>query len=289
MTYLIYNPLSANNHGEEIKDNALFEIKNCDEITDEIATIDGTKINVEEFKDKLQENDKIIIIGGDGTLNIFANYFKKYNISNDIYLYEGGSGNDFLKDVGKTGVITKLNKYFEKLPVVEVSGDTRYFINNASFGIDGEVCVVADELRAKGKKKVNYTSIAISLLLGKYKRPDATVIIDGVKKEYKNVWLASAINGRYIGGGMKIAPDQDRTSGRLSFVIFYGQTRLTTLFAFPKLTSGKHTKLTKMVDIIEGNQIEVHFTKPTGLQVDGEVYKDVTDYIAYYNKVEKED
>lgn len=281
MTYFIYNPLAANKHGEEMKDKALVDLKNDFK---EINVINAVETNIEEFIKNINETDIIIISGGDGTLNIFANYVKKYNLKNDFYLYQGGSGNDFLNDVGSDEKITKLNKYLENLPVVEINKEKRYFLNNASFGIDGEVCVVADKLREKGKKKINYTMIAIKLLLFNFKRPNAKVIIDGKEFDYKKVWLASAINGRYIGGGMMFTPEQDRLSDKFSCVVLHKSSRLRTLMAFPKLTAGKYKKYPKLIDIIECNKIEVVFDKPTGLQVDGEVYKNVTSYVAYKQK-----
>ncbi|MGM9969618.1 MAG: diacylglycerol/lipid kinase family protein [Anaeroplasma sp.] len=280
MNYLIYNPLAANNSGEKYKNKAIIDLK--DDFKD-LKIINALEIKLSEFKSTIKENDTLIFVGGDGTLNIVANLVKKYDVNNPIYLYEGGSGNDFLNDIGREGKVIQLNKYFKKLPIAEINGEKRYFINNVSFGIDGEVCVVAEEQKAKNKAKINYTTIAAKLLLGKYKKPNATIYVDGVKKEYKHVWLASSLNGRYIGGGMMVAPNQDRLSGELSCVVMHCKSRLKTLIAFPSIFSGKHVKKKKMVEIIKGKKIKVHFDRPTSLQIDGEVYKNVTDYTVYYS------
>ena len=279
MNYLIYNPLSAGNKGLEIKDKALNDLKND---FDELIVLDGTTINLDEFHNKLKKEDKLIIIGGDGTLNVFANVIKKYNVENELYLYEGGSGNDFLNDIGRHSKLTKLNEYFKHLPVVEVSGEKRYFINNVSFGIDGEVCVEADRLRQLHKENISYTKIAVGLLLGKYKKPHARVLVDGIEYKYGDVWLASALNGQYIGGGMMAAPGQDRMSGYLSSVVFHFKSRLISAIAFPSIFKGTHIKKKHMCKMIKAKRIEVFFDRPTGLQVDGEVYKNVTHYVAYY-------
>ena len=279
MNYLIYNPLSKSNHGEEVKEKAL---KDLESDFDSLLVLDGTQINLDEFHTKLDPADKLIIIGGDGTLNVFANVIKKYNVKNDLYLYEGGSGNDFLNDIGRQGKLTKLNKYFDSLPIVEVNGDKRYFVNNVSFGIDGEVCVEADRLRQLHKKNISYTKIAVGLLLGKYKKPKARVIVDGVERKYNDVWLASALNGQFIGGGMMAAPGQDRLSGYLSNVVFHYKSRLLSAINFPAIFKGTHIKKKRMCEMIKGKRIEVFFDRPTGLQVDGEVYKNVLHYVAYY-------
>ena len=278
MTYLIYNPLSASNKGEKIKNKALKDLKDFDNI----ITLDGTKLVPNEFVKSLKPEDSIILIGGDGTLNIFANQYMNFKVENDIYLYRGGSGNDFLNDIEiKKEKYVKINQYLKNLPILEINGEKRYFINNVGFGLDGEVCVLADEAKARGKKKVNYTSTALSLLLKKYNRCNAKVIVDGVEKVYKDVWIASAMNGRYCGGGMMLAPNQDRNSGYITCVVVYGQSRLHTLLQFPSIFKGKHVKKTYMVDFIKCKNIEIEFNEPKGLQVDGEVYKGVTKYKAH--------
>ena len=279
MIYLIYNPKAANNHGEEIKDKAVLDLK--DEI-EAFEIVNGLEINLDEFHQNLKPEDKLIIIGGDGTIHMFANVIKKYNITNELFLYRGGSGNDFLRDIEAEGKLIQLNKYFEHLPVVEVNGEKRYFINNVCFGMDGEVCVVANKQRAKHKKKVSYTTIAAKLVLLDFKRPNARVIVDGEETSYKKVWTASALNGRYVGAGMKLAPEQDRFSGYFTNITIWGQTRLRTALAFPTIFKGNHVKKSFMVKTKKCKRIEVFFDKPCGLQVDGEVFTNVTSYVAYY-------
>lgn len=275
MNYLIYNPLSNSNTGEKIKNKAIKDLTDFENI----VVIDGTKIVPDEFVNTIKPDDNIILVGGDGTLNVFANQFMHYNINNNIYLYKGGSGNDFINDIGaKASKYIKINDYLKKLPILEVNGEKRYFLNNVGFGLDGEVCVICDDKKAKGKKKVNYTAAALSLLLGKYKRCSAKVIVDGIEKEYNNVLLASAMNGRYCGGGMMLAPDQDRNSEYVTCVIIFSKSRLLTLLKFPSIFKGKHVKKTNLVNIIKGKCIEIEFTEPKGLQVDGEVYRNVIKY-----------
>jgi len=136
-------------------------------------------------------------------------------------------------------------------------------------------------MKAKGKKKINYTGIAIKLLLFKFKCPDATVYIDGKEFKFKKAWIASAMNGRYYGGGMMPAPKQDRLSGKLTFSLFYGSGRIKTLMIFPKIFTGEHLKSVNHCINMEAKEIEVIFSKPTSLQIDGETYLNVTSYKAW--------
>jgi len=283
MNYILFNPLADNNRGSKTKDLAKEKLKKRfgDLVEQNLLDIDK-----EKFLKNLNEEDNLVLVGGDGTINRFANEIQGYEIKNNIYLFKAGTGNDFLRDVEKDidedGLLL-LNKYLEKLPQVIINGQTTYFINGIGFGIDGKVCEVADDMKAKGKKKINYSGIAIKLALFKFKCPNATVKVDGHEFKYKRVWLTSAMNGRFYGGGMMVAPTQDRNNSKLSMVCMHGGSRLKCLIVFVGIFKGKHVKHKEMVNIIEGNRIEVTFDKPTALQIDGETIRNVTSYVAIKN------
>lgn len=279
MTYLIYNPLANNNTGEKIKEEAKEALKNRFEKIVEVNTL---TLKVEEFIQNLKQEDVIILVGGDGTLNHFANYVYGRNINNLMYLYKAGTGNDFIRDIEeKDDIIVPLNKYMAHLPKVTINNETTLrFVNGIGYGLDGVVCEIADEQKAKGKKKINYTNIALSLLMFKYRCPAATVIIDGKEYHYKKVWLAPTMNGRFYGGGMMVTPKQDRMSSFLSSCVVHDSCKLKTLIMFPNIFKGEHVKFKKIVTINTGKKIEVKFSSPVALQVDGEVYKNVTSYVA---------
>lgn len=276
-TYILYNPLSNNKTGKEsvapLKEKLAGE--NVEEI--DITTI----FNYTSFFETKADGDKFIICGGDGTLNRFVNDTKDIDKHN-IFCYGAGSGNDFLTDIGKESTdIVQIDEYLKNLPTVTVKGEEHLFINGVGYGIDGYCCEVADEMKKTSDKPINYSSIAIKGLLGKFKTRNAKVTVDGVTKEYSNVWLAPAMNGRYYGGGMNIAPAQDRLNNEtLSVVVLHAKSKLKTLMVFPSIFKGEHVKHPEMVEILTGKEIKVEFDKPTALQIDGETVLGVTEYTA---------
>ncbi len=278
-TYLIFNPLARNSNGLKMKEEALDYLKDKKQ---NINVLNALELDAKELINTLQEDDELILVGGDGTLNHFVNYVYGLDLKNKMYLYKAGTGNDFLNDISddKECKLVLLNDYLKKLPKVTINGKTRYYINGIGYGIDGQVCEIADALKAKGKKKINYTSIAIKLLLFKFKRPDAKVFVDGKELNYKKVWLASAMNGKFYGGGMMIAPKQDRKSGFITFAVMHKANKLRTLLLFPKIFKGGQIEYPQYFTCIKCKKIEVHFTIPTALQIDGETVSNVTSYIA---------
>lgn len=273
MVYILYNPKAAGGQGDAFAKEA--QSKQSQET--KLMNVIGMEMRA--FIESLTAQDTVILCGGDGTLNHFVNDTYGCDFPCNIYLYKSGTGNDFLRDVEdkiKDNMLL-LNEYIENLPTVTANGKTYRFVNGIGFGIDGMCCEVADELVAKGKK-ADYTMISIKLLLHGYKCPNATVTVDGKKYNFKKVWLASGMNGRYYGGGMKVVPDQDRLGDKLSTCIIYGSSKLKTLIVLPKLFKGEHLKHTKMVSAFSGKEITVEFDIPTAMQIDGETIKGVTSY-----------
>ena len=278
MKYVLMNPRANNGLGEQ----DAREWAKC--LNEEVSYV-----NVLETKDMasfvkgLNPEDVIIVAGGDGTLNHFANDIAELDVKNEMYYVKSGSGNDFYRDnkehCNELGMIP-LNKFVQNLPIVHVNGITRRFINGIGYGLDGETCRAGEEMRMKTTEKIDYTKIAIKLLLGGYKLNHATVTVDGVTMEHDYVWLASTMKGRYYGGGLMVAPLQNRfdEEHRVSVVALYKKSRLGTLLRFPSLNKGEHIKKKDWVTTRLGKKVEVKFDKPCALQIDGEVVENVTSY-----------
>jgi diacylglycerol kinase family enzyme len=279
-TYALYNPYSGNNTGEtKAKELAKFyEGK-------ELVFVDMTKVeDYAAWTAEMTAEDEIIVCGGDGTLNVFANAVKGLKIEQNLLYYACGSGNDFLRDIGDNeGKLVRINGYLQDLPTVTVKGKEYAFINGVGYGIDGYCCEVGDKLRAeKPGQQIDYTGIAIKGLLFHYKPVDATVTVDGKDYYFKKVWLAPTMNGKYYGGGMIPAPEQKRLDEdkKLSVMVFCGKSKLKTLMIFPSLFKGEHIKHKKAVGVLSGKEIKVEYDRPTPLQIDGETILGVTSYTA---------
>lgn len=282
--FIIYNKQAGN--GDPLK-----SIKNTENsISDDVKYIDVTKItDYRLFFTNLEPDDYIILAGGDGTLNKFANNIENIEIKNKILYFPNGTGNDFAKDFGFSENCPpfEITKYLQNLPSVNVKNKKYRFVNGIGYGIDGYCCEVGDILKQNSTKNVNYTAIAIKGLLFHYEPTAATVTVDGVTHTYKNVWLAPTMNGRFYGGGMMPTPTQTRNSGELSVMVFHNKSKVKTLMIFPSIFSGKHVKHTKYVDVLHGKNISVEFDRPVALQIDGETVLDVTSYTATADLCEK--
>ncbi len=275
--YVLYNPMAGNGRGEQTVQK-IKELYPNDELFFRNVTEMG---NLPGFLDALGSEDRVILCGGDGTLNHFVNDLDGYVPQNEVLFYAAGSGNDFMNDLRKSADSAPfvINDYLVDLPTVTVNGKTYRFINGVGFGIDGYCCEVGDELRATSDKPINYTGIAIKGLLFHFKPCEATVTVDGKSETFRRVWLAPTMFGRCYGGGMIPTPDQDRTKkDTVSTLVYHNCGKLKALIVFPSIFKGEHIKHTEMIKIFSGKEVTVTFSKPTALQIDGETIKNVTTY-----------
>lgn len=281
MTYhILFNPHAGNERGAA-------EARKLDQLLsgNELHYHDMTEItDYPALFESIAPEDAIVLCGGDGTLNRFVNDAGDTLPACAILYFATGSGNDFLHDIGGTkgDAPVDIKKYLVNLPTVTVNGKTSRFINGIGYGINGYCCEVGDKQRAEGNQKINYTAIAIKGLLFHYHPVNAKVTVDGKTFDYKKVWLAPTMHGRFYGGGMMCAPAQDRLSETYenSVVLMFGSGKLKTLAVFPSIFKGEHVKHTEMVAVHTGHEVTVTFDKPTALQIDGETILGVTSYSA---------
>ena len=285
MYYILFNPKAGGNTGEE-------KARKLDELLQGESLKYISVFDVKDYKAflaDLQPEDKIVIVGGDGSLNYFVNDIRGMELKNEVLFYAGGTGNDFLNDLGKDPEHGpyEITKYLKDLPSVTIDGYDWLFLNGVGYGIDGYCCEVADQMHAAGETNVNYASIAIKGLLGKFKPRNAKITVDGKEFKFRKVWIAAAMNGRYYGGGMKNAPDQDRLNPerKLTLVVWHGSGKLKTLMMFPSIFKGEHVQHTKNVAIMEGYDITVEVDGPCAAQIDGETVLAVTKYEAKSSKL----
>ena len=276
MYYVLYNPLSSNGKstkyvlkiGKKLqKQNIEYKVGNLIDISQDI---DG-------FAEIVSKEDKLILVGGDGTLHRFVNGIKHLNNPCEVYLYCGGTGNDFGREFKKKNSLINITEHIKNLPSVKLDSDEELFLNGCGLGVDGEVCLMVNDKENK-KKGFNYIKSAIRLLR-KFKCYDLDLEVDGVRHSYKNVWFLSINNGKYFGGGMKISPKSNRNDNILEATVVHSVKFWKILLIFPLIFIGKHLWFRQVgISEIKGQNFKVSASRELTFQTDGEVKTGVSKF-----------
>lgn len=173
--------------------------------------------------------DNIIYsVGGDGTLNEIVNGMAYSNAS--IGVIPVGSGNDFYKNL--------LNNNANKIDLGMVND--RYFANVASLGLDAEIAKFANEI--KGYKIPNEMIYILSIIKNCFAFNGIEVSTENLLKK---LTMITVCNGKFYGGGFKIAPNADLNDGLFDILEVSRLKKFETVKLLSKLVTGNHLKQKK--------------------------------------------
>lgn len=276
MFVVVINPTSGNGKGGKVwnKVKPLLEKKG---ISFE-AYVSKEKGDISRFVAKLDRADKLIVIGGDGTLHEVLNGLSK-NHEIAIGYIPAGSGNDFARSLNIPLAYEKaleciLRGEEKKLDVLKVGEHVCATIVGAGF--DGFVVeqsnkwVLKKWLNKLGLGKISYL-LTVILAVFQYRPCQIELTVDGVTERFSNVWLVAVGNLPYYGGGMKICPKAVGDDGQLDICVVSNLSSISLLSFFPNVFLGKHIALTSKVATRKGRQISIAASTPTIVQGDGEI------------------
>jgi len=226
---------------------------------------------------------KIIVVGGDGTMNEVVNaVFKQKRVPTDqiiLGMITVGTGNDWARMFGipqgyneAVETIRHGNIFLQDAGIVSYFADDlyeeRYFINMAGLGFDAMVVEKANRQKDLGKSGVVVYLLNILSNLWKYSHLHTHIQIDhhDIKEE---VFTISIGIGRYTGGGMRQTPDSIPNDGLFDLTVIKKMKKMEVLRSLPKLYNGKIKKHPK-VHSFRGSCIRIDSDPPIHVEVDGE-------------------
>lgn len=252
----IINPASGKTDYDKIKENIIKTLENEEyEIYETKAPKEATEI-ASRFKN--EENTIVYSVGGDGTLNEVVNGIAEGKCK--LGIIPTGSGNDFyrtLKEAQTENVRLDLGK---------VNG--RYFINIASVGMDAETCNNANKIKSKIKLQSSYYLALIHTFLT-FKSKSLKLKID--KNVYAGDYIIAAIcNGKYYGGGFKIAPVASFDDNQFDIYLVSKVGKLKLIKILLALLKSEHEKYNE-VRKYTGKNITITSENNLIVNIDGEI------------------
>ncbi len=182
-------------------------------------------------------SDTVAAIGGDGTVTETAAGLRGTKTA--LGVISAGTGNDYIKTMGipknwKDAVDFILSK--PARPVNTGTANDKFFINVCGTGFD--VMVLEYALIAKKHVKGIWPYLYGVIRAIKNFKPFAVrVEADGKKLDGEYI-ICTVANGRYIGGGIPIAPFADPTDGMLDLFLVDKVPSWKIPFYLPSLLSG---------------------------------------------------
>ena len=232
-----------------------------------------------------QGAQKIIAVGGDGTVNEVINGWfeddKPIDPKTIFSVLMCGSGCDFQRSLNIDS-LTMPNveiQSSDSIPVdvgkVYFQDDSnneciRYYANIGSLGLSGEVdrfLMRHPNLKRLGGPALFLYATLVQLL----NCPQFKLLLkldDGPEFEIHSRLVAVA-NGQYFGGGMQIAPGASLDDGFFDVVWLEEMTLTTFLRHLPKVYRGKHTDIPGIY-IKRAQKIEVQSRENVWIDLDGE-------------------
>jgi diacylglycerol kinase (ATP) len=226
---------------------------------------------------------RIIVIGGDGTMNEVVNgvfqqqRYKTTEIS--LGMITVGTGNDWGRMFGipkdykeAIQILLQHKTFIQDAGMVEYKRNTnsenRYFVNIAGLGFDAEVVRKTNRLKEKGKGGPLLYLINIFSSLVNFKFVNAVISVDGTDIENEILSMNVGIC-KFNGGGMISLPGAIPDDGLFDLTVINRMSRPDILFSLRRLYDGtihKHPR----VDSFTGKSIRVESDDRIMLETDGE-------------------
>ena len=232
---------------------------------------------------------RIVAVGGDGTANEVLNgYFddegKPRNREAEIAFVPCGSGNDFHRSL-------KLRSWREALsPLVESRSElldvgratvtcpdgttcSRFFLNMANIGLGGQVAELVNRWRPNTHGLISGQFsywFAVILVVGRYRNVPVVVSLDERASFTVQSNIITVANGRFTGGGMKLAPNASLCDGLLDVISTSGIGRFGILKELPRIKSGRHLGNPRIRES-RARQVSIDSSEPLAVEIDGEL------------------
>jgi YegS/Rv2252/BmrU family lipid kinase len=232
---------------------------------------DASRIAREEA---LRGRELVVAFGGDGTISETVRGILESGMPAELGILPHGTGGDLVRSLALPTRPADAARALRRGRSVSIDvgrvkladGSEKSFVNSASFGLSAEVArrVSAGE----GGGYIAETLRAAS----KYQHPEVELALDARPPRRVRITTVSLHNGRYFGGGMKMAPEAELADGLLDLVVVRKLSLAKLVRESPLLYLGAHLGLPE-VEHGRVRSMEASATDPASvvpIEIDGE-------------------
>lgn len=213
--------------------------------------------------------ERVVAVGGDGTLQLVAGQLA--HCDTILGLLPAGTGNDFGRNFGLPrepyhALNVALWAQPRRIDLGHAPGQG-HFINAAGLGFDGTVAEKASSFPKGLGGTLPYLAGALHTM-ATFQPIHVDVTVDDRTISGRSTLVVVA-NGRYYGGGMKVAPGACSEDGLLDICIAGGLNRLEMLKLLAQVYSGAHVSHPQ-VRVMRGTHVKVTVPQSAPAHLDGE-------------------
>ena len=228
--------------------------------------------------------ERIIAVGGDGTLNEVLNGFfdGEDAIETDTALgvLPLGSGCDFARSISLSRSPAKaLQELAEATPQPADVGLVRFrtrdgqrsqrlFINIADFGLGGAVVERLQHKKSRLGPTYAYAA-AIFQTLASYQNPTIELQLDGQAAQTITLNSVIAANGQFFGAGLRIAPAARIDDGQFDIVLLKDLGLLDVALNLARARKGNHLGHPQ-VELLRASRLQASSSADVAVDIDGE-------------------
>jgi len=267
---LIYNPVAGM---ATFKNNLDYVIEQFQEKGRQIIPY-RTKTSMDAYHAAAQikqgQYEKIVVVGGDGTINQVINGLLQNNVDVPIGIIPAGTANVLayhlsLPKIIKSACNIILNNEYSLFDVGQVNN--QYFINIASAGLLTDVAYKIDLNLKNNLGKLAYYLKGLEQLPRFH-----PITIDLESQEYQfqgQVYLFLIMNGKSAGGFTRVAPKADMGDGLLDVILFKPCPLPELVSLFIKVVKGEHLH-SPYISYFRTKELNINCATPLATDLDGE-------------------
>ncbi|MCR5477421.1 MAG: YegS/Rv2252/BmrU family lipid kinase [Lachnospiraceae bacterium] len=295
MVHIVVNPAARTGQGQRLWEEDVLPYLQENKIQYTLHTTkeagDDARIAAEICETEKTKPIRIVILGGDGSVNEFL---QGLSDPRDVILgfVPLGSGNDLAKSLRipkeprKALDIIFQTGHVEACDLGSVTyrdGTVRRFIVSCGIGFDAAVCEEAMRSRLKkilnklGLGKLTYLGIAVKQILSIKRASGTLTLSDGRVIPLKKLLFIAGMNQRYEGGGFLFGPKASDSDGQLDLCCVDRVGRPLILFALPFGLFGKHF-IFPGITPYRMREYTIELDSPLWVHTDGEVSRQ-SDYL----------
>ncbi len=242
MALLVYNPFSGNGMFASHMDHIMERFQ---EAGYALVPIRGARSELLEYAFKTMntsEFGRIIVAGGDGTINIVVNLMVKYDIHVPLSIFPSGTANDFAYYMELPSGIDEmidiaLGDKFTYADVANCNG--RCYVNVAAMGNMVDVSQKTDPNLKNTLGVLAYYMKGASEFTKLRPLPVRLTTPDAVYEE--EMYFMLVMNGCSAGGFKHVSPDSDMSDGMLDVLLFRDMAFMEMVPLFFEVLQGHHT------------------------------------------------